>query len=203
MRAVLLLICGFVYVIPFYFHYSSHEFDGFEVIFTWLDNGVYRCISVINTRWRTQEEKIKFSYKNPECYVFSFSVFISVFGLATFKLWAEYFVYTTYRTVERQLNRTNERKQEYLQRNILRVVECWVDLFSINDTRFERHKVAFLLTEYTIVTVRCFFLCYLCFHSCLCFCSASNGNFHQPQCKEPKSNNTKKGVTHMLFAFFV
>lgn len=150
-----------------------------------------------------RKKKIKFSYKNPECYVFSFSVFISVFGLATFKLWAEYFVYTTYKTVDRQLNRTNESKQEYLHRNILRVVECWVDLFSINDTRTERHKVAFLLTEYTIVTVRFFLLCYLCFHSCLCFCSASIGNFHPPRCKEPKSNNTEKGVTHMLFALFV
>lgn len=128
MRALLLLICGFVYVIPFYFHYSSHEFDGFEVIFTWLDNGVYRCISVINTRWRTEEEKIKFSYKNPECYVFSFSVFISVFGLETFKLWAEYFVYTTYKTVERQLNRTNESKQEYLQRNVLRITQSSAEL---------------------------------------------------------------------------
>lgn len=76
----------------------------------------------------TQEKKIKFSYKNPKCYVFSFSVFISVFGLETFKLWAEYFVYTTYKTVERQLNRTNESKQEYLQRNILRITQSSAEL---------------------------------------------------------------------------
>lgn len=191
---------------------DSFSFSLFVAWVRWVRGNFYLagqwCLSMHFSHKHSignREKKIKFSYKNSEGYVFSFSVFISVFGLATFKLWAEYFVYTTYKTVERQLNRTNECKQEYLQRNILRVFECWVDLFSIKDTRFERYKVAFLLTEYTIVTVHFFSSAIFAFTHAYVSVVLPLGIFIHLSAKNQRATTLKKVsptcYSHFLFKF--